>query len=389
MDSAIFDELQRTLNTDGPRAAIDRLCTELRASKNYNELFYALLLKKRHELGVSPLPTGASADLPASVHAEYEDAIRQAGRLVGNLFLEEGDIPQAWTFFRMLGEPEPVAKALDKYQPGEDDDFQPLLEIAFHQGVHPKKGFDLILERHGICSAITSVGGDLPLPQEVREYCYKRLVRALHEQLRDRLRMEIERQEGTAPPQSATVPELIAGRPWLFEDDLYHVDISHLSAVVQMSAQLSPCPELNLARELCAYGEKLSPRLQMEGDPPFDNQYHDLGIYLSILAGDRVDEGLAHFRAKVESADPAEVGTFPAEVLVNLLLKINRPAQALEVAQKYLATANERQLSCPGIAELCQRVRDYRPLVAVARERQDPVNFMAGLLAASADNQKR
>jgi len=26
-------------------------------------------------------------------------------------------------------------------------------------------------------------------------------------------------------------PELIAGRDWLFADDIYHIDVSHLGAV--------------------------------------------------------------------------------------------------------------------------------------------------------------
>src|SRR3989442_12640814 len=110
-----FDDLQSTLAAKGPAVAIDRLCTTLREQKDYGNLFYALLLKKRHELGVSPVPTEAAQSLPEAVHAPYEEAIRQAGRLVGQLYLEEGDVPHAWTYFRMLGEPEPVAKALERY----------------------------------------------------------------------------------------------------------------------------------------------------------------------------------------------------------------------------------------------------------------------------------
>ena len=57
-----------------------------------------------------------------------------------------------------------------------------------------------------------------------------------------------------------TVLKLIEGRDWLFEDDGYHIDTSHLSSVVQMAVHLTPCDELRLARELCAYGKRLSPR---------------------------------------------------------------------------------------------------------------------------------
>src|SRR5262249_55955990 len=102
MEPPVFDELQRAFATEGPAAAFDRLCSRLREAKAYTALFYALLMKNRHELGVSPFPTGPAQDLPASAHAPYEEAIREAGRLVGNLFLEEGNLPQAYAYFRML-----------------------------------------------------------------------------------------------------------------------------------------------------------------------------------------------------------------------------------------------------------------------------------------------
>src|SRR5436190_1216815 len=142
MESALFEELQRDLAGNSVDEAIDRLCSTLRERKDYAGLFYALLLKKRHELGVSPIPSGPSQDLPAELHEPYEDAIRDAGRLVGRLYLDQGDIARAWAYYRMLGEPAPVAEALEKVQPGENDDVQSLVEIGYHHGVHPRRGFD-------------------------------------------------------------------------------------------------------------------------------------------------------------------------------------------------------------------------------------------------------
>jgi hypothetical protein len=380
---ALFDELQHALSAEGPEAAIDRLCASLRERKDYAALFYALLLKKRHELGVSPVPTGPSEELPAEVHGPYEDAIREAGRLVGNLYLQEGNIPNAWAYFRMLGEPQPVAEALEQYQPGPEEDVQALVEIGYHHGANPKRGFDLLLERYGICSAITTVSsGEFPHAPEVRAYCINRLVRALYHELYERLAADVARREGT-PPAEKTVRGLIANRGWLFDDDFYHIDVSHLSSVVQLSTQLPPGEELDLARELCTYGQRLSTRYQYPGDPPFENQYHDYGVYLDILAGANVEDGLAHFRAKVERADPENEGTLPAEVIVNLLLRLNRPDEALALARKYLANVDGRQLMCPGINELCQRAKDYRTLAEVAREQGDAVHFLAGLLSAA------
>jgi hypothetical protein len=382
-----LDELQRTLRERGPAAAIDRLCARLREDKDYRSLFYALLMKRRQELGVSPIPTGPAADLPASAHAPYEEAIREAGRHVGRLYLDAGNIPEAWSYFRMLGEPEPIAEALAAHAPGPDEDVQPLIHLAYYEGLAPKKGFDWVLERHGICNAITTLGSqELPHPQEVKRYCVGRLVRALYAELRERLLADIERQEGQAPPHDErrpTVRELIAGREGLFADGFAHIDVSHLSAVVQMSIQLEPGEELDLARELCDYGERIPSQFQYGSGAPFDNHYRDHDVYLAILAGERVEEGLAHFRAKADAADPETVGTYPAQVLVNLLLRLRRPKEALEVSRRHLTTADPRYVGCPSVLELCQRAGDFRAFAEVAREQGDAVHYLAGLIEAA------
>src|SRR5262245_13927956 len=279
MDQTLFDELQKTIQSQGPATALDKLCTELRESKDYGNLFYALLMKKRYDLGVNPLPTAPSSELPTSVLDTYEEGIRDAGRPVGKLFLDQGDIPQAFSYFKMLGEVEPVATALEKYQLPEGENCQPIIELAFYHGGNPRKGYEWILERFGICSAITILSGALqsgkfPHGEEARDACLKQLVRALHRQLVERVRFEITKREGHCPETNA-VAELLAGRDWLFDEDNYHVDVSHLSSVVQMCIHLPKCEELNLVRDMCEYGKHLSAQFRSQGEPPFDNLYVD------------------------------------------------------------------------------------------------------------------
>jgi hypothetical protein len=381
MDSALFDDLRQTLDAQGPAAAAERLCARLRDEADYANLFYALLLKKRLELGVSPVPTEPAQELPEAVHVPYEDAIRQAGRLVGRLYLEKGDIPHAWVYFRMIGEPEPVAQALAQYQFREGEDCQPVIEIAFHHGVEPRKGFDWILERYGICSAITTASGHEFAQAELREYCIKGLVRALYEQLRQRLADDVAQHDGIST-DGLSIDQLIAGRDWLFEDQFAHVDVSHLSAVVQMSIALTPSKELDLARELCRYGARLPAQLRFAGEPPFEDLYRDYGLYLDAVAGERVDEAIEHFRDRAERADPETEGTLPAETLVNFLLRLGRPDEALAAARRYLAQPSFPLRSCPSLSELCRRANDYGALAEVARAQGDPVHFLAGLLAS-------
>jgi hypothetical protein len=220
---------------------------------------------------------------------------------------------------------------------------------------------------------------DLAHNPPLREYCIRRLVRALHEQLSERLRADLEARGETVPP-GATIPDMLRGHDDLFTDDMYHIDVSHLSSVAQMAMHLSPGPELDMARELCQYGEKLSPQLRGDSEPPFENTYADYKAYLDVLAGEGRDAALAHFRAKLEPA-AAEGYTFPAEVLVNLLLRIDRLPEALDVARKYLTNVDDRQLSCPGVTELARRAQDYAALSELAKARADAVNYVAGLIA--------
>jgi hypothetical protein len=378
---ANLDQLQNTFQAQGPAAALDRLIADLKADKDYQGLFYALLMKKRHDLGLTPIATGNNTDVPADKLDAFEDGIRHASRTVGQLFLDDGKLSQAWAYFRMIGEPGPVKNVLESTTLKEDDDPQPFISIAFHEGVLPTKGFDWLLSRYGICNAITTVSaGEMPFGPDVKHYCVRKLIHTLHRDLMERLKGEIQTKQGFAPT-GASIPELIEGRDWLFADDYYHVDLSHLNAVIQMSSQLDTVTDLKLARELCKYGQKLSTRFGFQTDPPFENMYVDYDIFLSILIGDDVEKNLDHFRKKAADADPETVGPYPAEVLVNLLLRIGRPAEALEISRKHLAANVEGRHTCPSFVELCQQTKNYQALADVAREQGNPINFTAALLA--------
>ena len=113
---------------------------------------------------------------------------------------------------------------------------------------------------------------------------------------------------------------------------------------------------------------------------PFDEGYPDYAKYLDILAGRNVDANLGHFRAKLEGAT-AEGDTFPAEVFVNLLLRIDRLPEALAVAKQYLGDPELRDLSCPSLSDLARKAGDYATVAEVAKGSADPVNYLAGLIA--------
>ncbi len=390
-DPAVFERLRSAVAAEGPAAAAEKLVAELRDAGDFQNLFYALLLKKRVELGVSPFPTGPANELPSHTHEPYENAIREAGREVGNALLARKQFPQAWSFFRMLGEPEPVKAALEAFDPGPDDDIYPVIEIAWQGGVLPKKGFDLVLDRHGVCSAITMVSSsDITGNADLRDHCVGRLARTLHAQLSERLRGDLAGR-GIEVPADAGISQMVESHPEIMADDAYHIDTSHLSSVVQMSTYLPAGPENLLAQELCAYGRRLSRTLQGHNDAPFDDGYDDYLAFLKVIAGAPapprvgnpadVDAGLARFRAKAER-EAAEGSTYAAQVYVNLLLRANRPVEALAAAKQFLLAEDDRNLICPGVNDLAKKAGDFAALADAAKARNDPVGFLAGLIAS-------
>jgi hypothetical protein len=375
-----YQDLQQALASGGALTAIDGLCAKLKANDDFQAYFYTRLMRKRVELGVSAFPMGPAADLPAEHHTSYEDAIRDAGREVGHALLERKRLAQAWGYFRMLDEPEPVRRALEAGEP-DADDFYTWLDIAWQQQVHPRRGFDLMLARQGICSAITMTSStDFSRNPELRTYCVKRLIRELYQQLHERILNDF-RSRGVVFQESDTLGQLIASQEDLVPEEMYHVDVSHLASVVQMSLQVDGCEETHLAIQLCEYGERLSPNLQGDHHCPFEHGYSDFKRYLQILVNDHAEEHLKFFLDKLPQA--AERGDlFPVEVIINLLVRLKRYPLALELSRRFLSHTEASELSCPSQTEIARLMHDYATVAEAARLAGDPVNFLAGLIEA-------
>jgi hypothetical protein len=159
------------------------------------------------------------------------------------------------------------------------------------------------------------------------------------------------------------------------------VDTSHLVSILGFSLELTDPEILRLAVELSEYGKKLSPMFHYRGDPPFQDIYVDHGIFLRTLLGEDIDNGIAHFRKKVEESDPLEIGTGPAQILIVLLGRLKRYGEAVEISLKYLADADQNQLACPSVLQLCYLAEDRGQLMKIAKQKRDLIGFAAGLLS--------
>jgi len=140
---------------------------------------------------------------------------------------------------------------------------EPVLEIALHEQVNPRKGFELLLSHHGICRAIT-LFDQYPDPA-TREHCLGLLVHHIHSELVDRLKRAIEQNEGSAP-ETAFVPDLLTGRDWLFGEYDSYIDTSHLISVLPLQPGVQRPSNTVPGGGLAEYGRHLGSMYHQAGE---------------------------------------------------------------------------------------------------------------------------
>lgn len=375
-----IDELVRHADAD---AAFEQVVQRFKDEKHYPAVFNARLMKRRLELGLPLLSQPSIDDLPVELQPRYQAASVEAAREVGQLFLSDGNIPAAWPYFRAVGDVKPVADALEAFDlddpapPDAQESLGAIIQIAFNERVHPRKGFALILKHFGMCRAVTTFGA-YPT-QDGRQESLNLLVRSLHREILENLKRAITAVEGTCP-DTDSIPALIDRRTWLFENNDQYTDSSHLAGLLRFCGGLNDQAALRLAVEMADYGCHLSPMFQDIDDPPFERAYEDRGIYLRALLGEDVDRAIAHFEAKAAHCDPDREGTRPAEVLIELLGRLGRHHEAIRAFQRHLSHAPPDQLSCPTLPQLCELAGDFDQLKDVAQRQADPLSYVAAIL---------
>lgn len=381
MSETLFAELEQARQAGGPGAAIDTLIETLTRRKEYDQLFDALLLKRRFELGLPLVSPTSSDNVPDEKLEEFERSYIEAARRIGMRFLDEGNIPRAWMYLRHIRETGPVREALEQLDPhreaGEETD--ELINIALYEGAHPAKGLEMMLRVNGTCNTITAMDQHLSqLEPADRRRAAALLVNNLYEDLCQSLQQEVQ-QRLSGIPSGQSLRQLIAGRGWLFENDNYHIDVSHLNAVVRFARFLQPDdPELDEAIQLAEYGTRLAAQFQYPADPPFDDFYPAHLHYFRVLCDQNRDEGLQYFREKIDEEPDEDDRPMIAYVLVDLLIRIGRLQQAVEVARGYLSDIEDPNGF--SFSRLCAQAGRLDLLRDCAREKEDLVNYTAALL---------
>ena len=376
-----FAELQDQLQAGGATAVFDKLADLLREQKDYHKLFDALCARKKFELG-APLHRPTSFDdIPAGKRDEFEVAYMAAAREVGQLLLADKKLGQAWIYFHAIRETQPVRDVIDAAPlPRESsEESEELIDLAFYKLAHPVKGMQIMLRTHGTCSTITSLDQQFQnLSPEQRSQCAAILVSSLHKDLLQSIQHEVKQRMPFAPP-AGTLRELIAGREWLFADNNYHIDVSHLHSTVRFARSLAAgSPELKLALDLAEYASQLSPQFQYAGEAPFTEFYPAHIQFFKFLLDENRESALAYFQQQLDREPDAQDKALIAYVLVDLLARTEQLDKALPLAEQYLVSVDPDFAAA--FAELCQLAGRFDVLLKSAQDRSDLVTFASALV---------
>jgi hypothetical protein len=377
-----FEEIDEANEQKGIAGAMEFLIAELRRQSRYHELYEALKMQARMRLGL-PITPGPDP-IAEEKQKPLEEALVEACREVGTLLMQAGQIRDGWVYLRPVGDREAAAKVLSEL-PVSHDNVDDLVAVLLSEGVNPNRGFDLALSFFGTCQSITLFDQEIVRhPKSVQQHAAAQLVKKVHEDLFASLVADIQRQVAVIP-QSPTIASLIADRDWLFENNAYHIDTTHLAAVVRFAKVMDERTALEQALDLTSYGAKLGAQFHYSSEEPFSELYSDHACFFRTLLGENTEIGLAYFRAKAESIDVAEFGPAAIEVYVDLLARVGKSREALLAAVELFPAQTRSVGIAPTLLELARKGGDFGPMLEFCRSRGDLLGYAAALIEKSAE----
>ncbi|WP_437185109.1 hypothetical protein SH668x_002199 [Planctomicrobium sp. SH668] len=380
-DNTPFEIVEQVMSAEGGQATLTKLCDILQEKREWHNLFDARMLHAKSNLGLSLARPTSLQDVPETHRKAMEEVYLAAAREAGTGFLEDGDIPNAWMYFKVIRDHAPVAAALEKLPNSgqEYGEMDRMIQIALYEGVNPLKGIKMLLKGHGVCNTITALDQVLPqLEPAQRLECAKLMVRTIYEELTASVRRHVEERIPMLPP-NLPLDKLIAGRDWLTEGGSYHIDVSHLSSTVRFAHSIeAPAPELEMALHLAQYGSRLEPSLQYGGEPPFNDMYPAHIHFFNVLLDKNRDAGLKYFRDQLDAEPDEQDKPIYAYVLVDLLIRCGKLDEAVEIAERYLKNVGEEVNV--SFDELCVNAGRLDILQRVRKEEGNLVGFVAALV---------
>jgi hypothetical protein len=400
--SEICDSLRTTATTRGLDAMFAELAASLVARKRWHSLFDARLMQARAALGL-PL-AGDSRPIPAEKQAALEAKSLEACREAGWPLVEEGKVAAGWMYLRAAAEPEEVGKRLGVLADGllgaadgapddgrADESLQEIIHVALWEGVDPALGLKLLLSRNGTCNTITAYEQAVSrLPAARQRPAADLLVAHLHREVLASLLHDLHRRGIPVELEpEATIPAVLQAAGGMADDPAVHVDVSHLQSVLRIARVCTDPATLRRAWELSSYACRLPQETVYPGEPPFEEVGKASRLFYGAQLGIHADEAVAFFRKAAVMAKVEQAGSLPGDVLVLLLWRLGRPAEALHAAldrprDDVGPSLLQATGMLPSLVELAAASGDWTTLREACKTHGDEITYAATLAAEHA-----
>ena len=387
----IYDELVSRMQAGGTTAMLECLASRLQSAGRYHEWFEVLKIQLRHRLELPSHVEVGSGEVDEQKRRAWETGLLDACRKVGRCLLDAGRVREGWMYLRPVGDLDWARQLLQQVSPS-DENRDELIEIYLQEGVDPVRGLQMVLQYHGTCNAMTAFDTRVPMHQpHVRRDAAEMLVRHLYRELVENVRADIARREGqTLESDQNRLRDLLASRPELCAGGNYHVDVSHLAVAVRAGRFAESREVQELAADLAAYGTRLDATLQYPGQGPFVDHYRSHQIYLDGLLAGEAEAAVAidYFRKQADETDIYHEGSFAVEIYIELLVRLGRIDDAMQVLTDRLPPGTRTLGIAPSLLELCRLKGDFATHQEICRSGDDWVGFAVGLLEQTGASSK-
>lgn len=324
-----FEQLQQVTEAKGVDAGLDFLEQHVRRNKDYAQLFEVLKMRVRHGMGLPILYSRMRDDLDESAQRKLESGLLAACREVGTLFFKQGEFVRGWNYLQPVGD-RVLNEKLIRGVKVDDQNAEDLIDIAVSQGAAPGYGFQMLLQRYGTCDSITTfdqTAGNHDLD------CQRAMAAALLNHLYDELVGNLVASLPELKTDSGQPPALaeILDSGVLTADNACVIDATHLASVVRIARVLQAPGLIQKAHQLARYGDGLPDDVKYPGQVPFEDVYPDHLYYYAAVLGHNVDAAIEHFGKKNEQHDARQHGGIVIESFVELLARLGRNDQAIDV----------------------------------------------------------
>ena len=383
-DSEIFDRLDACGNQ--PSTLLDRMIGHFRETRQPMELFEALKMRVRHQVGL-PVVAGENDELrPDEIERQLELGLLDACREAGTMMIQDGRVREGWMYLRPTGDHQLARQLLSNVEIN-DDNYDDLVQVLVHEGVDIGRGYQAVLDHQGTCNSITlyeqAVAGR---SKQDRQAAASRLLEHLYRELITLVHEDIAHRDAPAD-EGENLAELITKRPWVLGEGGYHLDTTHLASTVRIASVLDDPELLRKAWELTQYGRRLDSQFQYPGDEPFVDFYPAYAAYYATLLGENVDAGLKLFERKARTVDINQHGTASIEAYVDLLDRVGRPRQAVQAAIELVPDDIPPQRIVPLLLAIAAHADDsgseiYDLILEYCRRHHDVLGYTAVTHAA-------